>query len=66
MTSEQKRQQINVLIKEAEEQDDPRAVIQLIRNKITELNNLGEEIPEELIWMQKRYTNECIYASQNR
>ncbi|MGI9410051.1 MAG: hypothetical protein ACR2OV_08255 [Hyphomicrobiaceae bacterium] len=66
MTSDQKREEIRALVTTAEQQDDPRYAVQVIRQRIAELNNSGQEVPEELIWIQNRYVDECIYASQGR
>ncbi|MEM8971114.1 MAG: hypothetical protein AAGD43_03520 [Pseudomonadota bacterium] len=66
MTSEEKRQTIRVILREAEQQDDPRAAVQLIRLKISEMNDRGQEVPEELTEIQNRFVDECIYASQGR
>ncbi len=66
MTSEEKRQTIRVILSEAEQQDDPRAAVQLIRRKISEMNDRGQEVPEELTEIQNRFVDECIYASQGR
>ncbi|MEM6496147.1 MAG: hypothetical protein AAF709_05410 [Pseudomonadota bacterium] len=66
MTSEEKRQTIRVILSEAEQQDDPRAAVQLIRRKIGEMNDRGQEVPEELTEIQTRFVDECIYASQGR
>ena len=66
MTSEQQRQKVRVIVSQAEQQDDPRAAIQLIQQKITEMNNLGEEVPQDLVLIQNHYVDECIHESQGR
>jgi hypothetical protein len=40
--------------------------VNLIRQRIAELNDRGEGVPEELIRIENRYVDECIYASQGR
>ena len=66
MTSEEKRQTIRVILSEAEQQEDPRAAVQLIRRKISEMNDSGQEVPDELTEIENRFVDECIYASQGR
>jgi len=66
MTSAQKRKEIREIVIKAEQEGDPRLAIELIRQRIAELNDSGQEVPEELIWIQNRYVDECIYASQGR
>ena len=66
MTSEQERQKIRLIVGRAEQQDDPRAAIQLIQQGIAEMNNLGEEVPQELLLIQNYYVDECIHESQGR
>lgn len=66
MTSEQERQTVRVILSEAEQQDDPRAAVQLIRQKIKELNDNGQMVPDELTAIENRFVDECIYASQGR
>lgn len=66
MTLEQKREEIRALVTKVEQEDDPRMAVKLIRQRIAELNNIGEDVPEEFIWMQNRLVDECIYASQGR
>ena len=66
MTSEQMRQKLRVIVSAAEQQDDPRAAIQLIQRTIAEMNNLGEDVPQELVVMQNHYVDECIHESQGR
>ena len=66
MTSNQERQKVRVIVREAEQQDDPRAAIQLIQQKIAEMNNLGEVVPQELVLIQNHYVDECIHESQGR
>ncbi|MGI9423104.1 MAG: hypothetical protein ACR2PA_07920 [Hyphomicrobiaceae bacterium] len=66
MTLEQKREEIRALATKIEQEDDPRSAVKIIRQRIAELNNIGEDVPEEFIWMQNRLVDECIYASQGR
>ena len=66
MTLEQKREEIRALVTKIEQEDDPRLAVKIIRQRIAELNNIGEDVPEEFIWMQNRLVDECIYASQGR
>ncbi len=66
MTSDQRREEIRLLLTRAEDVDDPRLAVQLIRQRIAELNESGQDVPEELIWLQNRYVDECIHASQGR
>ena len=66
MTSEHVRQKVRLIFSEAEQQDDPRAAIQLIQQTIAEMTNLGEEVPQELVLMQNHYVDECIHESQGR
>ena len=66
MASNQKLKAIREIVTKAEQEDDPRLAVKLIRQKIAELNNSGKDVPEELIWIQNRYVDECIYESQGR
>ena len=66
MTSDQMRKEIRALVTRAEQAGDPRLAVKLIKQRIAELNDSGEEVPAELIWIENRYLNECIYASQGR
>lgn len=66
MTSEQERQNVRVIVSQAEQQDDPRAAIRLIQQKIAEMNDLGQQVPQELVLIQNHYVDECIHESQGR
>ena len=66
MTSEEKRAEIRSVVTMAEQADDPRRAVAIIRQRITELKNGGHEIPEELVWIENRYVDDCIHASQGR
>ena len=66
MTPAESRGEVHVLLAKVEQTDDPRFAVRLVRERIAELNNCGEEVPEELTWMEKRLVAECIDASQGR
>ena len=63
MPSHHKLDDIRAFAKMAERVGDPRLMVDLIRQRIAELNNNGEEVPEELLWIQNHYVDECIYSS---
>ncbi|MGI9521118.1 MAG: hypothetical protein ACR2PG_05660 [Hyphomicrobiaceae bacterium] len=60
-----KRDDVRVFSRIVEQVGDPRLVVELIRQRIAELNSNGEEVPEELLWIQNHYVDECIYSSQS-
>ena len=66
MTSDQMRKEVQAIVTKAEQVEDPRLAVKLIRQRIAELNDSGEGAPEELIWIQNRFVDECIYTSQGR
>ena len=66
MTPDQAREEVRALAAKVEEAEDPRSAVQLVRDRINELTKLGEDIPEELTWIEKRLVAECIDASQGR
>ena len=66
MASEELRDEVRVLIRKVEQEDDPRLAVRLIRKRIAELNDVGEDVPEEFLLLQIRLVDECIYASQGR
>jgi hypothetical protein len=66
MTSDQMRKEVQAIVTKAEQVEDPRLAVNLIRQRIAELNDRGEGVPEELIRIENRYVDECIYASQGR
>jgi hypothetical protein len=66
MTSDQMGKEDQAIVTKAEQAEDPRLALKLIRQRIAELNDRGEEVPEELIRIKNRYADECIYASQGR
>lgn len=66
MTPAESREEVRVLLAKVEQTDDPRFAVRLVRERIAELNNCGEDVPEELTWMEKRLVAECIDASQGR
>jgi hypothetical protein len=66
MTTAEKREEVRALAEKAEQLDDPRSAVKLIRERMDELSNRGIDIPEEFTRIEKRYLNECIYSSQGR
>ena len=66
MTPAESREEVRVLLAKVEQADDPRFAVRLVRERIAELSNCGEDVPEELTWMEKRLVAECIDASQGR
>ena len=66
MSSEELRDELRVLIRKIEQEDDPRLAVRLIRKRIAELKDVDKDVPEEFLLLQTRLVNECIYASQGR
>ncbi len=66
MTPAQAKQEVRAIIAQAEQSDDPRFGVRLVRARIAELNAAGEDVPDELTWIEKRFIADCIDASQGR
>ena len=66
MASVEARDEIQNLISKVEQEDDPRLAVKLLRDRIAELIAEGKDIPEEIIAIENRFVDECIYASQGR
>ena len=66
MTPQEAREQVRQLVTQVEMDGDPRVGIQLVRAKMSELHNAGEEVPKEFIWIEKRFLSDCVEASQGR
>jgi len=64
MTDDRNRDDIQAIITKVELLDTPRSAVEFIRQQITELNIRGSQVSEELIWLQNRYVDQCIYGSQ--
>ena len=60
------RDEVQSLISQVEQEDDPRLAVKLLTDRIAELNAEGKDVPEEFIVFQNRFVKECIYASQGR
>lgn len=66
MTSDQIRQEIRSLVAKAEMVDDPRLAVKIIRQRIAELTDNGQDVPQELIRVENHYVHDCICESQGR
>lgn len=66
MTPEETRAAVRNIVTQVELADDPRVGIQIVRDRISELQKCGEQVPEEFVWIEKRLTADCIDASQER
>ena len=60
------RDDVDDIISEVEQADDPRLAVKLVRDRIAVLNAEGKHIPKELILIQNRFVEECVYDSQGR
>lgn len=66
MTSVEIRDELQNLISEAEQADDPRLAAKLLHDRISALNAEGKHVPEAFRQIQNRLVKECVYASQGR
>lgn len=66
MASVKAQSDVQVLMSELEQTDDPRLAVKLLRERIDQLSAEGKDIPEAYILLQNRLVNECVYASQGR
>lgn len=62
--SEQMQGEIANLSAKIELIDDPRAGFALVKQRINELRNEGQQIPDELIRMERNLQCECISQSR--
>ncbi len=47
-------------------EDDPRQCYVLVKERISEFRDSGQDIPDELSELEKRLRTECMLASQGR
>jgi len=66
MTPADTRAEVRSIIAQVEQSDDPRQGVQLIRQRMSELRDAGEEVPEEFTRVEKQLIADCIDASQGR
>lgn len=66
MTPEETRAEVRRIVTRIELAEDPRVGIQLVRERMSEIRQGGQEVPEEFTWIEKRLAAECIDASQER
>jgi len=62
--SEQMQGEIANLSARIEQIDDPRAGFALVKQRINELRIEGQQIPDELIRMERNLQSECISQSR--
>ncbi len=66
MTAAEMRLEVRKLVETAEQADDPRLGVRLVRARMRELEDAGTSVPRELITAERRFVAECIEASQGR
>lgn len=54
------------LICEVEQADDPRLAAKLVHDRIVALDAEGKHVPDAFLLIQNRLVKECVYASQGR
>jgi hypothetical protein len=47
-------------------EDDPRRCYVLVKQRISEFRNSGQDVPDELSKLEKHVLRECMLASQGR
>ncbi len=62
--SEQMQAEIANLNAQIDQVDDPREGFAMVKARINELRNAGQDIPVELIRMEKNLQTECICQSR--
>lgn len=64
--TEQMQSEIAELSLRMEEIDDPRRSYAMVQERIRQFRQRGQDIPEELVRMERRLAAECLMESQGR
>lgn len=58
---------LSELVQQMEQsEDDPRQCYALVRERISEFVRTGQDVPDALVSLEKRWRTECMLASQGR
>ncbi len=64
--TEKQREEILELNSRLEDLDDPRECYALIKTRIAEYQEAGEEVSDDLAMLERSLLNDCLLASQGR
>ncbi|MGH1418298.1 MAG: hypothetical protein ACRBCJ_05520 [Hyphomicrobiaceae bacterium] len=64
--TEKQREEILELNNRIDDLDDPRECYALIKSRIAECRQAGEEVSDDLAMLERSLLNDCLLASQGR